>query len=261
MGSDQAATPSHQAGLESPEYCIPAGTVQGQFKAMGTTITTLLPAERADAIEIVRSLVAGWEQVLSRLLPESELSWLNAHPDQNIITRPLFYNVLTTVLNAAQATRGINDPTLHDQIVKIGYDRSFDKLSSALPASTYDGLPGRAGAVSGCRRTCAASGYLKGSSWISARSRKVWRGCRADSVAAGGYRACASECRRRPDCVRLAADVGGLAHCRSGQGGIQDNPAAQRSHGGFWHYTQALDARRRSASPSARPAHWLARRQ
>ena len=66
MGSDQAATPSHQAGLESPEYCIPVGMVQGQFKAMGTTITTLLPAERADAMEIVRSLFVEWERVLSR---------------------------------------------------------------------------------------------------------------------------------------------------------------------------------------------------
>jgi FAD:protein FMN transferase len=142
MGSDQAATPSHQAGLESPEYCIPVGMVQGQFKAMGTTITTLLPAERADAMEIVRSLFVEWERVLSRFLPESELSWLNAHPNQNIIISPLFYKVLATALNAAQATRGIYDPTLLDQIVKIGYDRSFDILSPTLPASSYDGEPG-----------------------------------------------------------------------------------------------------------------------
>lgn len=142
MGSDQAATPSHQAGLASPEYSIPVGMAQGQFKAMGTTITTLLPEARADAVEIVRSLFAEWERVLSRFLPESELSWLNAHPGQNVITSPLFSQVLASALNAAQATQGIYDPTLLDQMVKIGYDRSFDTLSPTLPASSYDGQPG-----------------------------------------------------------------------------------------------------------------------
>jgi FAD:protein FMN transferase len=142
MGSDQAATPSHQAGLASLEYSIPVGMAQGQFKAMGTTITTLLPEARADAVEIVRSLFAEWERVLSRFLPESELSWLNAHPGQNVITSPLFSKVLASALNAAQATQGIYDPTLLDQMVKIGYDRSFDTLSPTLPASSYDGQPG-----------------------------------------------------------------------------------------------------------------------
>ncbi len=141
MGSDQAATPSHQAGLASPEYSIPVGMAQGQFKAMGTTVTTLLPEARADAVEIVRSLFAEWERVLSRFLPESELSWLNAHPGQNVITSPLFSKVLASSLNAAQATQGIYDPTLLDQMVKIGYDRSFDTLSPTLPASSYDGQP------------------------------------------------------------------------------------------------------------------------
>jgi thiamine biosynthesis lipoprotein len=116
--------------------------VQGQFRAMGTTITTLLPEARADAVEIVRSLFVEWERVLSRFLLESELSWLNAHPGQNVITSPLFYKVLASALNAAQATQGIYDPTLLDQMVKIGYDRSFDTLSLTLPASSYDGQPG-----------------------------------------------------------------------------------------------------------------------
>jgi thiamine biosynthesis lipoprotein len=146
MGSDQAATPNHQAAAVSPEafpeYSTPVGMVSGRFKAMGTTVMTLLPEAQENAIEIVRSLFAEWEQTLSRFLPESELSWVNAHPGQNIITSPLYFKVLLSALNAAQATQGIYDPALLDQMMAIGYDRSFDTLSPTLPAASYDGEPG-----------------------------------------------------------------------------------------------------------------------
>ncbi len=142
MGSDQAATPNHLAELTFPEYSTPIGMVAGRFKAMGTTITTLLPEAHAGDLEIVQTLFDEWEQALSRFLPESELSWVNAHPGENIITSQLLYNVLTSALNAAQATQGIYDPTLLEQIVKLGYDRSFDTLSPTLPAASYDGQPG-----------------------------------------------------------------------------------------------------------------------
>jgi len=116
--------------------------VAGRFKAMGTTITTLLPEAHAGDIDIVQTLFDAWEQALSRFLPESELSWVNAHPGQNVITSQLYYNVLASALNAAQATQGIYDPTLLEQIVQLGYDRSFDTLSPTLPAASYDGQPG-----------------------------------------------------------------------------------------------------------------------
>jgi FAD:protein FMN transferase len=142
MVSDLVVTPDHQAEPAFLEYVTPSGMTQGRFKAMGTTITALLPESRADAIEIARSLFDEWEQALSRFLPESELSWLNAHTGQNVITSELLFKVLTSALNAAQATQGIYDPTLLDHMVKIGYDRSFDKLAPVLPSASYDGQPG-----------------------------------------------------------------------------------------------------------------------
>ena len=136
------ATPNHQAEPAFPEYNTPAGLTQGSFKAKGSTKTTLLPEARANGIEIVRSLFAEWEQALSRFLPESELYRLNAHPGHNVITSELLFKVLASALNAAQATQGIYDSTLLDQIVKIGYDRSFDELAPVLPVASYDGQPG-----------------------------------------------------------------------------------------------------------------------
>ncbi len=96
---------------------------------MGTTISLLLPENQNElALEIVRTLFADWEQTLSRFLPVSELSRVNQQAGIPTPVSDLLYNVLTTALAAADATQGIYDPTLHNQLVQLGYDRTFDEL-------------------------------------------------------------------------------------------------------------------------------------
>ena len=144
MVSDPAAPGSlPPAALVSPELVMPAGMVHEQFHAMGTTVTLLLPEEQAGTgSRLVRALFTEWEQTLSRFLPESELSQINAHPGEPVTVSQLLYTVLTMALTAAQATHGIYDPTLLDQLAQLGYDRSFDELPSALPEAAYHGRPG-----------------------------------------------------------------------------------------------------------------------
>jgi thiamine biosynthesis lipoprotein len=54
----------------------------------------------------------------------------------------LLLNVLQTALIAAQATEGMFDPTLLNQLVRIGYDRSFDILPLRLPDTVSAAIPG-----------------------------------------------------------------------------------------------------------------------
>ena len=55
---------------------------------------------------------------------------------------PLLYHVLATALTAARATEGVYDPALLDQLVKLGYDRTFEKL----PMPRFDPIiPGEPG--------------------------------------------------------------------------------------------------------------------
>ena len=65
--------------LTPPELMhVPSGMARSQFRAMGTTISLLLPVEHLQrGEETVKSLFAEWERTLSRFLPESELSQLN----------------------------------------------------------------------------------------------------------------------------------------------------------------------------------------
>ncbi|HLI05280.1 MAG TPA: FAD:protein FMN transferase [Ktedonobacteraceae bacterium] len=102
---------------------------------MGTTISLLLPERQAQqGLNIVRSLFEEWEQALSRFLPQSELSRLNERAGTTTAVSDLLYSVLETALTAAEATRGVYDPTLLDQLVQVGYDRTFD----ALPVVSID---------------------------------------------------------------------------------------------------------------------------
>ena len=103
---------------------------------MGTTISILLPEQQSEqGTQIVRTLFSEWESTLSRFLPESELSRLNQQAGKPVAVSELLYQVLATALTAAQATQGVYDPAMLDQLVQLGYDRTFDELEPREPRS------------------------------------------------------------------------------------------------------------------------------
>ena len=116
---------------EPPELAltVPAGMRRERFRAMGTTISLLLPETTASVgTTLVRILFDQWEGTLSRFRPDSELSVLNRQAGRPVVVGDLLFQVIATAIDAAQATDGLFDPTLHHQMVQLGYDRSFDTL-------------------------------------------------------------------------------------------------------------------------------------
>ncbi len=113
---------------------VPNGMKYAEFRAMGTTVSLLLPeASFAMGVEATQDLFAEWERTLSRFLPESELSQLNRQAGTSVDVSPLLFRVLYAACRAAQKTEGLFDPTLLKQLVGIGYDRSFDELPAIVP--------------------------------------------------------------------------------------------------------------------------------
>ncbi len=110
---------------------------------MGTTISLLLPEKQAKlGKEIVSTLFSEWEQALSRFLPDSELSRLNQQAGTPVAVSNLLYDVLATALTAAQATEGVYDPAMLEQLEQIGYDRTFDDLPTNRFEPIIPGEPG-----------------------------------------------------------------------------------------------------------------------
>ena len=105
------------------------------FRAMGTDVRVLAPVGSAEACAVVESLFADWEAVLSRFRPESDLSRANAGAGQPVQVDRLLLDVTAAALAAARATRGLFDPTLEHELVRIGYDRSFEHVDASCPSA------------------------------------------------------------------------------------------------------------------------------
>lgn len=121
----------------APEERTPDRMSRHTFAAMGTTVTVLAPTERAaQAAAVTRTLFAEWERTLSRFLPESELSRLNAQAGASVEVSPLLWTVLVSALQAARASDGRYDPTLLRQMISIGYDRTFAEVRDGVPGSS-----------------------------------------------------------------------------------------------------------------------------
>ena len=106
-----------------------------RFRAMGSDIHLVLPASRASAAaRAVEDLFAEWEGVLSRFRPESELSRLNAKAGTPVTVGPILFDAIDAAVEAARTTGGLFDPTLGRELVRLGYDRSFQEIRD-VPAA------------------------------------------------------------------------------------------------------------------------------
>ena len=108
------------------------------FHAMGCGIALWLDTPDTKAAQIafaqVEALFAENEQALSRFRADSELSQLNARSGEWVSVSPLMWDVLAEALALAAITNGRFDPTLLHEVEQAGYIRSFDLMSTAVPA-------------------------------------------------------------------------------------------------------------------------------
>lgn len=112
---------------------------QLSFRAMGTTCSATVTMAARDAWSAERALaaaraeVAACERALSRFLPGSDLSRLNAGDGRWVIVDPRLIAALAAALDARDATDGRYDPSVLPALIAAGYDRSFEQLRPRLP--------------------------------------------------------------------------------------------------------------------------------
>ena len=104
---------------------------------MGTDFTFLVDGSVNSAPQLfteAEGVVRRLETILSRFLPNSELSRLNrsgharVHADLRCVTQ--------LAIDARDETNGRFDPTLCEAVVAAGYDRSFDDVPHDVGATT-----------------------------------------------------------------------------------------------------------------------------
>lgn len=127
-------------------------TYRHRFPAMGTTVELVLvggaTGEALAAFALAEVLAAEWDHTFSRFRPDSELSRLNAGAGQPVAVSERMFGALELALAGADATGGLFDPTVHDALVALGYDRTFAAIvPDAGAESPPVPVPGAAGIV------------------------------------------------------------------------------------------------------------------
>jgi thiamine biosynthesis lipoprotein len=101
---------------------------QIHFAAMNTEVSAWWYGDGSTEPQMIEALFRGYEGVLSRFDPSSDLSQLNRSELQlSPVSAPL-YDALQAALWAAAVTGGLYDPTLLAELEQAGYDRSFDLI-------------------------------------------------------------------------------------------------------------------------------------
>ena len=108
---------------------------------MGSTVLAILDIEKTSPIlHEVPNWFEDWEQVLSRFRIDSELSRLNASAGNARVVGSTMQSVLAAGLEAEELTGGLVNPLILEDLVRAGYDRTFDLLQQ-------EHLPERSGWV------------------------------------------------------------------------------------------------------------------
>jgi len=110
------------------------------FQAMGTEMELLLDAESDAPLVEAEGELRRLEGLLSRFLPGSELSRLNAAGSLQV--GPELLELVELALAARERSGGRFDPTVHDALVRAGYDRSFELVRDDDESATAAPSPG-----------------------------------------------------------------------------------------------------------------------
>ena len=120
---------SHGAGPSTSDVHV-------RFRAMASDVTIWLPgragdARAIDAVARATRVVGDVGRECSRFDPESSLSKANARPDRWHRVTPRCFSAIEAAHSAYASTKGRFDPRVLDDLVALGYDRSFELLGGA----------------------------------------------------------------------------------------------------------------------------------
>ena len=125
----------------------PIGFARHEFVAMGCACSVVVPASRRQVARAVEQLFGHWDRVMSRFLPDSELSRVNRGGGSPVPAPGLLLDAVEEAQRAARATDGLFDPTLEPTIRHLGYDRTFaavppdgHALEVRRPASAWQAI-------------------------------------------------------------------------------------------------------------------------
>ena len=114
--------------------------------ALGSSLRLIVtrPQSLAAAKAAVDDVIRAVDVAASRFRDDSELTMLNARPDQVTIVSPLLASAIAAALRGAELTGGAVDPTIGAAMRLVGYDGDFASIEADGPSLhlVARGIPG-----------------------------------------------------------------------------------------------------------------------
>src|SRR5438876_129674 len=103
-------------------------------RALGSSLRLMVtrPQSLAAAKAAVDDVIRAVDVAASRFRDDSELTMLNARPDQVTIVSPLLASAIAAALRGAELTGGAVDPTIGAAIRLVGYDGGVASSGTAV---------------------------------------------------------------------------------------------------------------------------------
>ncbi|MGA7228480.1 MAG: FAD:protein FMN transferase [Acidimicrobiia bacterium] len=112
-------------------------TSELRFRAMGSDCHLIVVGGAANLITQARDRIEQLERRWSRFLPDSEVSTLNRRPGIPMVVSADTLVLVERALQAKEMTNSLFEPTVLGDLMRAGYDRSFDQLGEqSEPAFT-----------------------------------------------------------------------------------------------------------------------------
>lgn len=122
----------HRHDPEQRELTMPT---EHRFRAMGTDVHVVVQGP-SGLLDLAQREVERLERRWSRFRPDSELSRVNAAAGTWVPVSPETALLVARALEAWSITGGRFDPTVLGDVVRAGYDRSYDQLVDRAEAPT-----------------------------------------------------------------------------------------------------------------------------
>lgn len=111
------------------------------FPAMGTTVTVQVVApgvlDTGSLLEHARDRIRELEARWSRFQKHSEISTMNRHRGSPVVVSGDTLALVRRGVAAHRMTRGLFDPTVHDSMLALGYDRPHAYRARSHRAATF----------------------------------------------------------------------------------------------------------------------------
>lgn len=104
---------------------------------MGTDVHLVVHGQ-VELVELAREAIDDLEQRWSRFLPHSEISEVNRRAGSWVAVSPATVELVSRAVEGWRVTDGAYDPTVLGDVIRAGYDRSFDDLVDLADAPASD---------------------------------------------------------------------------------------------------------------------------